>query len=576
MPPAILPPKPRWPLGPANELHIAARDGDAEHAAALLSAGWIDVNQGDPGGWTSLMIACLNGQSAVIRVLLDHDADKEIVRQHSGFTALLFAAHHGHHKITKMLLDAGADPDYAAPHGSTSLHLAAEKGHSRVIRCLLQAGAEVDPRMLEGETPLYHAAFDGRLGAVRELLRWGADSRIKRTNEAGMTFVALDMAAQNGHLPVVRELLDQLGLEICGGSRFGADALRQAAKNQHLDILATLAEAGVVDDVGDALVVAVAIGREASVAFLMRQHREKRERETSGSPVRVCGIRPLCASPRYVDHALDRTGGTPVIQAVGASGHCNPRILRMLIDAGGDTKSPQGTARDTPISLVQCSLRCRKVAGSPATPSQLRKLEAVRRLLLCADAARAVSWAWPAIRSGDDLLCPRGKGGISHEHAEDGSSDSAEVAATGDGGGTATAVVPLVLVTSPVRTRGAGGTRVFLAAVERYVITLARGLADVWCVRLPGREGVHVVAIYCLFVRPAGRKGCSWLYGMAVNFRVLCLLFGRRTRPATSAGRVQSSSNESGASSSLLRSQSYRSTVPQPLPFAPGRYSVKL
>ncbi|CAM9669430.1 unnamed protein product, partial [Hapterophycus canaliculatus] len=394
---ATLAQKKRWPLGPANELHTVARDGDAKRAAALLSAGYIDINQGDPGGWTPLMIACLNGQTLVVRVLLNGKADVSIVREHSGFTALLFAAYHGHYAVTKMLLDAGANPNYAVPHGSTALHLAAEKGHSKVVRCLIEAGAKIDSRMLEGETPLYHAAFDGQVGAIRELLRWGADPLITRTNEVGLTFVALDMAAQNGHVAVVRELLDQLGLEGCGGVRLGADALRQAAKNQHLDVLAVLADGGAVDILGDALVIAAACGRDKSVGFLLQQHRENIGGEKSGWPFQVLGRKPLVASPLYVDKAHDQSGATPVLQAIGASGFCSPRILRMLVDAGADTTSPQGTTfRETPLSLARRSLRLREVAGSPATPEQLRRLEAIRRLLLCVGAARALSWAWPA------------------------------------------------------------------------------------------------------------------------------------------------------------------------------------
>ncbi|CAM9526974.1 unnamed protein product [Scytosiphon promiscuus] len=463
--PAILAQQKRWPRGPANELHIAARDGDDESAARLLSAGWINVNQGDPGGWTPLMIACLNGQTAVVRVLLGRGADTSIVREHSGFTALLFAAHHGFLEITKMLLAAGADADYAAPHGSTSLHLAAEKGHRKVIRCLIGAGAKVDPRMLEGETPLYHAAFDGRLGAVRELLRWGADPLITRTNESGHTFVPLDMAAQNGHLPIVRELLGELGLEGCGGERRGSDALRQAAKNQHLEILALLAGAGVVDTAGDALIMAVACGRDRSVDFLLRQHRELRRRPLSAWCTSSEGRLPVVYSPLYVDRAHDLSGSSAVLHALGASGHCSPRILRMLIDAGADATSLQGSCcKEMPLPMVERSLCTRTVAGSPATSKQLRALEAARRLLICVAAAQAVSWEWPAPSGGEGGSLTTAEGG--HE--------TAVVVATVDevtSPNTALSLIPAAAAAA----RGARRSRLFLTALHRYSVKPRRG-----------------------------------------------------------------------------------------------------
>lgn len=48
-----------------------------------------------------------------------------------------------------------------------------------------------------------------------------------------------------------------------------------------------------------------------------------------------------------------------------------------------------------PLAFATKVLREKKASGSGAKEEQLRRLEAVRRLLLRVEAARAVSWVWP-------------------------------------------------------------------------------------------------------------------------------------------------------------------------------------
>lgn len=83
------------------------------------------------------------------------------------------------------------------------------------------------------------------------------------------TYVPLDTAVRHGRVEVVRLLLDELGLEGCAGASGGTEALRLAAQNDHVDIMAALAEAG-VEDMGTALVAAIAYGREGPVKFLLQ------------------------------------------------------------------------------------------------------------------------------------------------------------------------------------------------------------------------------------------------------------------------------------------------------------------
>lgn len=42
---------------PGNDLHDAAIDGSVRRAKKILLSGSIDINEGDPDGWTPLMCA---------------------------------------------------------------------------------------------------------------------------------------------------------------------------------------------------------------------------------------------------------------------------------------------------------------------------------------------------------------------------------------------------------------------------------------------------------------------------------------------------------------------------------------
>ncbi|CAN0354109.1 unnamed protein product, partial [Ectocarpus sp. 8 AP-2014] len=76
------------------ELHKAALDGSSQRTESLLAGGKIDIDQGDPRGWTPLMFAAEEGHSNVIKVLLNRGASLLPVDD-DDYTALLVSAQHG-------------------------------------------------------------------------------------------------------------------------------------------------------------------------------------------------------------------------------------------------------------------------------------------------------------------------------------------------------------------------------------------------------------------------------------------------------------------------------------------------
>lgn len=89
-------------------LHYAAWGGNPDIAELLLKEGSVVDPESVPDQNTPLALATWRNQGAVMKVLLD--ANAEINHQNVGkFTALHWAAHYGHIKAIEILVERGAD-----------------------------------------------------------------------------------------------------------------------------------------------------------------------------------------------------------------------------------------------------------------------------------------------------------------------------------------------------------------------------------------------------------------------------------------------------------------------------------
>lgn len=225
------------------------------------------MDQGDPKGFTPLMIAVREGHARVASILLKRRANVSVSAD-CGTTALHASAKNGHLAMAVDLIRAGAYLDAEDADGLSPLHLAATAGHSKVVAAMIKAGADLNSRSEDGRTPLFCAAVAGRMGAFKELLRAKANPLLKTHPTGGTCILLLEATVLRGRSKVVRELIETVGIEGCGGESGGADALEAAAQEGHLGIMAILMDAGVVDT-GIALHTAAGCGREAAVEFLL-------------------------------------------------------------------------------------------------------------------------------------------------------------------------------------------------------------------------------------------------------------------------------------------------------------------
>ncbi|GMR60260.1 hypothetical protein PMAYCL1PPCAC_30455 [Pristionchus mayeri] len=216
----------------------------------------------------------------------------------SAYTPLHLSALHGHAEISRLLLDA--DPHVTTAkdrRGCIPLHLAAWSGHTNIAQLLTDFEPEsVDVINNCGESSLHVASQCGYVKVVGILLDKHSDARLRNARFE----TALDLAAKNGHAPVVRILVNycpELALQSaadCSIPPLGAKhsivyPLHLAARKSHILCMQLLRFAGFDIDFateeGSALHVAALHGEIDAVRFLLREGIKTDIRDAKGRTV---------------------------------------------------------------------------------------------------------------------------------------------------------------------------------------------------------------------------------------------------------------------------------------------------
>jgi len=161
---------------------------------------------------TALMVAAMNGDEEIVKLLLENGAKINVKAAHisgveahvlSGITALSLAASSGNLSIVKMLVEHGADIHALNSRGATVMAYATT---NEVVQYFLDRGLDINARDKEGYTLLIKAAEGFNRPSIAFLLEHGADPNAKTTD--GTT--ALKLAFRINH-PADVELLKKAG-----------------------------------------------------------------------------------------------------------------------------------------------------------------------------------------------------------------------------------------------------------------------------------------------------------------------------------------------------------------------------
>ena len=96
-----------------------------------------NVNCRSSVGKTLLYIACRDGHSDCVKLLLEHNADPNIVSIEN-VSPLYMASQNGHSDCVKLLLEHNADPNIVSIENVPPLYIADQNGNSECVKIIRQ------------------------------------------------------------------------------------------------------------------------------------------------------------------------------------------------------------------------------------------------------------------------------------------------------------------------------------------------------------------------------------------------------------------------------------------------------
>lgn len=352
-----------------DALIAAAKQGDAGQVRVQLQAG-ADVNARDSGQRTALLHAVRGGQLAFVRALIEAGADLD-VRDQEGRTALMEAARRKEALPALDLVAAGADVNVLDREGWTALMFAAKEGTLAAARAIIRSPKQSSLDALARETSaLGLAAERGRHALVRALIEAGAG--VRKPEIGGR---ALQVAAQEGHVDVVRTLMEARAP--LGFSAWENEPILHAAaaRGQSL-VVEALLEAGLDPDQVDrggqtALMKAAAGGHDKSVASLLRLGAAPDLADRDGwtalmhaaahpSSGSVAAIRDLVRTGAAVNRRAGANGKTPLMIAAEKG---NELATDELLRSGAQADLTSGGKTALDFALAEGNKRCAERLG---------------------------------------------------------------------------------------------------------------------------------------------------------------------------------------------------------------------
>ena len=148
---------------------VACLEENNEIVRILLDAGadarWISSHQ-----VSAITIACQNGNLSIADTLLNHDNDLLEIAGDRGLTPLFDAIIYQRFEIVRLLLNRGASAHAATQDGKTALMRACYEDNLAIVRMLLAADVDVEARDIIQRTALHYAVLFESNKTVGELI----------------------------------------------------------------------------------------------------------------------------------------------------------------------------------------------------------------------------------------------------------------------------------------------------------------------------------------------------------------------------------------------------------------------
>ncbi|KAK2153575.1 hypothetical protein LSH36_292g03022 [Paralvinella palmiformis] len=343
-------------------LHAAVRT-DNIHVLQTLLRHAPAINVINNRRLTPLHCACANGNSKMASLLLDYDADPDII-DNEGRSAIFSAVLRRDTDLVLSLSRRGADINIQDPDGKTCLMVAMEMGQSgmceeilleihpdvslvdnrgrsllhyaarycsaSVADIVLDQGADVSIQDSSMMTPLHAASANDDCDVMASLLT--TDIRIDACDERGNS--ALHLCSERGSYNHVKQLLDRgADPEIANG--VGRTAAHLAATAKDADVIELLianeADIDVTDYDGNTpLALSIVHGNVEISSDLLDQGADASIRNASGDTVLHHATRMSHLDRKLLKLLVRRCGGC--LEATNSSGQTPLEILKSRTD----------------------------------------------------------------------------------------------------------------------------------------------------------------------------------------------------------------------------------------------------
>ena len=321
-------------------LHWAVQWNDLQMAELLIRSG-ANVKAANRNGATPMTLACINGEAAIIKALLDAGADPNAAVLLNGETPLMLAARTGKVDSVKVLIDRGANVNAKESiRGTTPLMWAVSENNAAVVRLLVERGADIEAQStinaapaqrgrrgatqlggkIDGVTPLIVAVRERSLESIRVLLGAGADPNKTAADHTSPLLVA----TLNADYDLAKMLLDK-GADPNIANDGNWTPLYLSVKNRNIDT-------GVIP-----LPNASELDALEWIKILLEHGAEPNLRLRTVTPNRA---------DNYPGWALNETGSTPFLRAAVGG---DVEVMRLLLAYGAD---PSLTTNDNTTPLM--------------------------------------------------------------------------------------------------------------------------------------------------------------------------------------------------------------------------------
>ncbi|XP_071178355.1 ankyrin-3-like [Mytilus edulis] len=219
-----------------SPLFIACQEGHTEVVQMLIN-NKADINKCRDTGASPLFMACQKGHTEVVQILINNKADINKCKDNDGASPLFMACQEGHTEVVQMLINNKADINKCKDNdGGSPLFMACQKGHTEVVQMLINNKADINKCRDTGSSPLYIACQNGHTEVVQILINNKVDINKCIDNDGASP---LFIACENGHTEVVQMLINnKADINKCRDT--GASPLFMACQNGHTEVVQML------------------------------------------------------------------------------------------------------------------------------------------------------------------------------------------------------------------------------------------------------------------------------------------------------------------------------------------------